>query len=89
MITDFFEHDQIYYAHITPKCLDYHKLSLCHYIMFAKLPDCLMFFGASTHLHQARSSHHEGRLAQSQLHAAPQEVTSKMRRLEQQSTNWH
>ena len=42
----------------------------------------MFFFLFFAWRHQARSSHHEGRLAQSQLHAAPQEVTAKMRPLE-------
>ena len=37
------------------------------------------FSGFADPRSQARSSHHEGRLRGSQLHAAPQEVTSKMR----------
>lgn len=37
---------------------------------------------------KARSSHHEGRLRGSQLHAAPQEVTSKMRHLGSGMVGW-
>lgn len=44
----------------------------------ASLPALSLSFGIS----QAWSSHHEGRLAKSQLVAAPQEVTSKMRHSE-------